>query len=100
MQYLYVPCEKSGKGNTKAMKIFQFFCPYLSIILRESQHIDLNELILSKNENDISKKLKVLRTENPPRLSVILGFNWESDSKDEVIQCSTNTQNENETSST
>ena len=54
-------------------------------MLRVLQRIDLNETIISKNENDVSKKLKVHWCENPPRLSVTLGLNWGSDSKDEVI---------------
>ena len=46
------------------------------------------------------KMIKIHRYKTPPRLCVLLGYNWGSDSKRKVIQCSMNSQNENETPST
>ena len=45
------------------------------------------------------KMIKMHRYKTPPRLCVLLGYNWGSDSKRKVIQCSMNSQNENETPS-
>ena len=69
----------------KVVKVFKLFCAYLSVIERVLQRIDLNESIISKNDNDISKKLKVHRYKNPLRVTVIPSFNWESDPKNEVM---------------
>ena len=69
----------------KVIKAFWLFCAYLSIILSISQRNEINGSIISKNDNGLSKKLNVHRYKNPSRLSVLLCFNWESDSKDEVI---------------
>ena len=76
------PPEKSNKGNEKNGKgLLVILCISVNYFMR----IDLNESIISKNDNDISKKLKVHRYKNPLRVTVIPIFNWESDSKDEVM---------------
>ena len=48
---------KVVKVMRKMIKVFHLFCAYLPAILFVSQHINLNESIISKSENRISKKL-------------------------------------------
>ena len=75
------PLRKVVKITRNMVKVFWLFFAYLSIILRISQRIDLNESIISKTDNGISKKLKVHRCKSHLCLSILLGFNWDSKSK-------------------